>query len=918
MKKKIVNPITHRKSITSIRKVMVFSMVCLLLVWSKSVQAQTVKYSLSMDNASIESVINELRSQAELNFIYNDEEVKKCQPISIHITDADLDEILTQCLANTGLTFSHVNNTIVIAPVKKSSSIGASKDQLTQTIRGIVLDQDSQRPLIGATVLVVGSDPIIGAMTDIDGHFRLERIAVGRVSLAMSYIGYKNKMMSNLIVNSGKERVLNLTMQESATTMEGVVISAMQHDGAPINDMATVSARSVSAEETRRYAGGFSDPSRILASFAGVSSSPNGENDLIIRGNSPKYVQWRLEGMEITNPTHFADQNAIKGGISALNNNLLSTSDFYTGAFTAEFGDVLSGVYDVKLRAGNNEHFEAAFGFGLLGTDLTLEGPFKKDYAGSYLVNYRYSTVALVNDLGLIDVEGDLGYHDLTFKTVLPTKKAGTFSIFGLGGVSGFELQDISPDGQTIPDINVVSADVVKDNHKQTFLVNSGLNHMLSLSKNSYLNTSLSVSSNGITDEVFESTIFLREDSEGNPLKDSVLAYASTFDSRLVKTAYRGEMTYSNRINSKNKIQVGVKYTLFDFDYEQSQLEQEGGEKFTTIDFNEKMSTIRSFVSWKYNINENVHFVSGLQNMNVLYNNQSTLEPRLAMNWQINSRHAVHAGYGLHSTMESIHHYFTKIKMDDGSISEPNKDLGLLKAHHFVLGYGVQLTKSLRLSGEVYYQHLYDLPVDANDTSYYATINEGIEFNYVPLVNEGTGKNYGLELTLEKSFNKNYYFMINGSLYNSTYKSLENVVRNTANNGHYIVNVLVGKEFTKLGKKGNQTLALNSKVYFGGGKNIVPLLRDDQGGLAVDPANNEYYDYSKAYEDNLDDVFQINLSASYKWNKPRTTHELFLDLVNLTNNTARMYEYYDETEPTSIGYVSQFGFIPNLMYRVYF
>lgn len=918
MKKKIANPISHQKSITSIWKRMIFSIVFLLLVWSSGVQAQAVKYSLSLDNASIETVINELRSQAELNFIYNDEEVKKCQPISIHIKNADLDDILTQCLSNTGLTFSHVNHTIVISPVKESSSPGAPQNQLTQTIRGRIVDQDSQLPLIGATVLVVGSDPLVGAVTDIDGFFRLERIVVGRVSLSMAYIGYKNKIMANLIVNSGKERVLNLTMQESATAMEGVVVLAKQHDGEPINDMATVSARSVSAEETRRYAGGFSDPSRILASFAGVSSSPNGENDLIIRGNSPKYVQWRLEGMEITNPTHFADQNALKGGISALNNNLLSTSDFYTSAFTAEYGDVLSGVYDVKLRAGNNEHFEAAIGFGLLGTDLTLEGPFKKDYAGSYLVNYRYSTVGLVSDLGLVDVVGALGYHDLTFKTVLPTKKAGTFSIFGLAGLSGFELQDISPDGQAIPDINVVRADVVKDNHKQTFQVNSGLNHILSLSKSSYLNTSLSVSSNVITDEVFESKIFLREVSEGNQLKDSVLTYASTYDSKLMKTAYRGEMTYSNKINSKHKIQLGAKYTLFDFDYEQSQFEKEGGDKFTTIDFNEKMSMIRTFVSWKYNLNKDVHFVAGLQNMNVLYNNQSTLEPRLAMNWHLNSRHSMHAGYGLHSSMESIHHYFTKIKMDDGSITEPNKNLGLLKAHHFVLGYGVQLTNKLRLSGEVYYQHLYDLPVDANDTSYYATINEGIDFNYVPLVNEGTGKNYGLELTLEKFFDKNYYFMINGSLYNSTYKSLENVERNTAYNGHYIVNVLFGKEFTNLGKKKNQTLALNSKVYLAGGKNISPLLRDAQGALAVDPAHNDYLDYSKAYKRNLDDVFQVNLSASYKWNKPRATHELFLDLINLTNNTARMYEYYDETELNSVGYVSQLGFIPNLIYRVYF
>jgi hypothetical protein len=579
---------------------------------------------------------------------------------------------------------------------------------------------------------------------------------------------------------------------------------------------------------------------------------------------------------------------------------------------------VLSGVYEAKLRAGNNENFEASFGFGLLGTELTLEGPFKSDYAGSYLVNYRYSTVGLVSDLGIIDIDGALSYHDLTFKVVLPTKKIGTFSVFGLAGLSGFSIKDISPDGQTIPDINVVKVNLSKDNDKRTFLLNSGLSHVLTLNKNSFLNTSFSYSGNGIEDEVYEKNLFLRTDSNGESLPDSVLSRNSTYDSHLMKSAYRAEMTYSNKINSNHKIQIGTKYTQFDFDYEQSQYETDTETKFTTIDFDENISTIRNFISWKFRVNEDLSLVTGIQNMNVLYNNKHTLEPRIALNWQATNSSSFHVGYGKHSTMESIHHYFTKIKQEDGSIIEPNKNLGLLKANHYVLGFEKRFRDDFKLNIEAYYQDLYDLPVDAHDTSYYATINEGIEFNYVPLVNEGTGKNYGIEVTLEKFFKNSYYFMINGSIYDSKYKSLENVERNTAYNGRYLMNVLFGKEFTNWGKTGNQTMAINSKVFFGGGKKIVPLLRDGDGNLAVDPAENDYWDYEKAYENHLDDVFQLNISASYKWNKPKATHELFIDLINVTNNTARMYEYYDESEANSIGYVKQFEFIPNLMYRVYF
>jgi len=234
-----------------------------------------------------------------------------------------------------------------------------------------------------------------------------------------------------------------------------------------------------------------------------------------------------------------------------------------------------------------------------------------------------------------------------------------------------------------------------------------------------------------------------------------------------------------------------------------------------------------------------------------------------------------------------------------------------------VLGYEKRFSENLIGTVELYYQDLYNLPVENLDTSYYATINEGLEFQYVDLVNKGTGKNFGAEFTLERFFDR-YYFMVNGSIFTSTYKSLEGVERNTQYNGNYLVNVLVGKEFENLGKKNNQTLGLNGKLFFGGGKKVLPLLRDDQGNLTVDAENNSYWDYDRAYENKIEDIYQITVSASYKWNKPRATHELFLNIDNLTNTRGKLSEYYDESKENSIGYVTQFGIFPNLMYRVHF
>ncbi|MFK7907078.1 MAG: hypothetical protein AB8B69_18225, partial [Chitinophagales bacterium] len=270
------------------------------------------------------------------------------------------------------------------------------------------------------------------------------------------------------------------------------------------------------------------------------------------------------------------------------------------------------------------------------------------------------------------------------------------------------------------------------------------------------------------------------------------------------------------------------------------------------------------------------------------------------------------------SKMESIHNYFAKVEAEDGSITEPNKDLDLLKANHFVLGYEKRFSPNVVAKVEAYYQDLYNLPVENDENSHYATINEGTDFRYVDLVNEETGKNYGVELTLERFFNQNYYYLVNASLFSSKYKSLEGIERNTQYNGNYLVNVLAGKEFTQLGKKKNKSLTLNAKAFFGGGKRIIPLLRDAEGNIAVNPAKNEFLDYDKAYESKLDDVHQIILSASYKINRPKATHEIFINLDNITNSKGRLSEYYDANEPDSVGYVTQFGFFPNLMYRVYF
>ena len=779
---------------------------------------------------------------------------------------------------------------------------------LTQTVRGTILDADSRLPIIGAAVVILNSNPAMGVSTDVNGNFKFEKVTIGRIALRTSYLGYEDKTIQDIVINSGKEMVLDLTMQESVVKLNAVEVKSSRK-GEAVNDMAMLSARSISPEETSRYAGGYNDPSHILSSFAGVAQTISGNNDIIVRGNSPKYIQWRLEGVEITAPNHQMEQNSTIGGFSCLNNRLLASSDFYTGAFSPEYGDVLSGVYDVKLRSGNNEKTEAMTGIGLMGTDFTVEGPFKKGYSGSYIINYRFSNIGLLQSLKLVDIPGiKTTFQDVNFKVVLPTKRLGTFSIFGLGGLDNLNVLDVQQNIWQTPGNNQMMPNLIQDFDQSNYLANIGLNHILNIDSKSYVKTTLSFSAIGMNNDVFESSI-VGTDTLGRKLN---------YSSSIKTSKYRGAITYNNKINTKNKIQVGTVYSLINENNNQSQLETDRTNRFSLIDYNGDITTLQNFVSWKHNFNEDISLVAGIHNMNVFLNNKSTIEPRIAMNWKLDNTSSIHAGYGKHSTMENIHNYFTRVEQSDGSIIEPNKNLDLLKADHYIVGYEKRLNDILQAKVEVYYQHLYNLPVENNDDSYYATINEGSDYRYVPLVNKGTGRNYGIEATLERFFNNHCYFLINGSLFDSKYKTLEGVWRNTKYNSNYLVNALVGKEFDKLGKKQNKTLILNAKAFFSGGQRYIPLLRDANGTLAVDPANNSFWDYSKAYDKTLGNLFKFSISVSYKINMLKATHEIFLDLPNITNNHGKLTEYYDASKPDKIGYIMQMSFLPNLMYRLYF
>jgi hypothetical protein len=771
------------------------------------------------------------------------------------------------------------------------SALSSKASDLQQTLRGVITDQDSKNPVIGANIIIINSIPLLGSSTDEKGQFRIEKVSVGRVSLKITCIGYEEKVISNLLISSAKEFILNIDMVESMVKMDELVIFANQHNkNEVINEMAVVSARQFSVEETKRYAGSLNDPARMVSAFAGNNTAAEGNNFIIVRGNSPKGVQWRLEGIEIPNPNHFADEGSTGGAINALNSAMLSNSDFFSGAFPAEYGNAFSGVFDMRLRNGNNEKREYAFSVGILGTDVTLEGPFKKGGGASYLVNYRYSTLSILDQMNIVDFGGVPKYQDLSFKFQFPTKNAGTFSLFGLGGKS-----HISEDVTDEENEEII---LEKGNWKADMGV-VGLNHRYLFNNNTYLETNLSVSENGSGGLGEE----LDDDNEFRTYYDG---YFRNYTAKVTSTLH-------HKFSAKSKLQTGLIYDRKFYDYlsyvhdeDVDQLVKEQGSDGNT-------GLFHAFASWKYRLTEDFTAISGAHFIGTELNSNVAIEPRIGLQWAFAPTQTLSAAFGVHSKMESLVNYFAVHADDDGSTSMPNQNLDFSKARHYVLGYNNMLSKNLLLKAEIYYQDLYNIPVEDNPNSSFSLINSVEGYTTRKLVNDGTGYNYGLELTLERYFANNYYYMLSSSLFESKYSAMDKVERNSRFNVNYLGNVLIGKEFL-LSSRGdkNKVLSINAKFSIAGGRWRTPIDLE-----ASREAGYTKYEEELAFSEKGNDIFTGNLAIAYRINNKKTSQELKLDIQNFTNNAAQLDHWYSDTTD-EIEYTTQLPLLPVLMYTIQF
>ena len=789
------------------------------------------------------------------------------------------------------LFVTHVGHTA--APSQQSQATP------TQTVRGIVVDQDSQLPLIGVNVIVINTSPLQGTSSDENGRFVIPRVPVGRQTFQVSYIGYEPLVLSDVLVTSGKELVLELELVESVIETEGVVVVAEELDGVAVNEMASVSARSFSVEQTQRFAASLSDPARMALNFAGVSGGGDDLlNEIVVRGNSPKGILWRLEGIEIPNPNHFGEEGSSGGGVSMLSSSTMSRSDFFTGAFPAEYGNALSGVFDLYLRNGNLSRREHTIQLGVLGLETSIEGPFSPSYNGSYLINYRYSTLGVLNNLDVLPEES-IQYQDLSFKFSLPTKNAGNFTIFGLGG----DAQDIY--GKAVADSTQwTSFDDALDGKFAPQMGVAGVSNLMLFGDKTYLKTTVAVMGERRTDD----ELLLVPSDNYRPL--------IIFEQDTRNWAFRGSLLLNHKFNARQTLRVGVTGSRLGFNLinrDRDRIENgQFGPLVTFLDQSGTTEVLQVQAQLKYRPSASITLIPGVHYTYFGLTGKQSVEPRFGMTWKTSESGTVSLGVGLHTRHEPIAIYGL-LRTVNGETVRPHMDLELMKAWHYVVGYDHYFPSKTRLKIEAYYQYLQDVPVSSNpDIPVYSTINAEsiwpLVFNDLILVNGGSGENYGVELTLEKYLNKGFYYLFTGSLYDARYTPLNGESYHSRYAGNYLANLVGGKEF-KLKK--SRLIGIDTRFILAGGNRYTPLdlVRSQELGFPVE-------DLSRPFAKQIDAYYRIDLGLSYTINKPSLTHMIRFDVQNITGReNVQGFDYNQNLQQVAFFHA---GLIPILSYRVTF
>ena len=848
------------------------------------VNAQNERFTISGRGITIKQVFEQIEAQSKYTVAYSKVQIDITRKVTMNLQKVSLKEVLEEALKTTAFTYKINGRHIIIIPAPAHTSSNHPR----QTIKGVVKDVASGSSIPYASVVLSNADLQTGTTSDSLGYFYFKNIPIGRYDIQVSYLGYEPAAMKEVLLTSAKEVNCEIALAENAQKLDEVVVRAKVNKERPLNSMALTGGRMISVEEANRFAGGLDDPARLATSFAGVAGTP-GINAIAIRGNAPQFLQWKMEGIEIPNPTHFADVAGIGGGLfSGLSSQVMGNSDFFNGAFPAEYSNALSGIFDMSIRNGNNTTYEHAVQIANLGLDIASEGPINKKTGSSYIFNYRYSTTGLMK--AFTDNTG-INYQDLTFKLNFPTRKAGTFAIWGIGLLdkSKYEATENSSEWETYGDRQKGNITMAKGA--------GGITHKYNLDSDAYFKTSLAA-----TYSDNHPKVALRI-SPNSPFHLPVVDMKNT-NLDIVLHSY-----FNKKYSSQHTNRSGITITglIYDLDFNLSPNFGLNKPMQRIVKGSGGAMVLSAYSNSIFKLTDKLTANVGVNTQLFTLNSNWTIEPRMALKWDFSPKQSISLAYGLHSRREKLDYYYVRTPQTGNE--EVNKNLDFAKAHHLVLAYDLTVSENTHLKIEPYYQALLNIPVQPGTS--FSIINHDFYYLDRPLVNAGKGRNYGIDITLERYLSSGYYYMLTGSVFKSEYLGGDNTWRNTRLDRGYIFNALGGKEWI-WGKKRQHMFNTNIRISYQGGDRYTPI--NEAASLE---SKDIIYDETQAFSKQFSPAFTVDLGISYKLNKKRIAHEFGIQFLNLTGYTGQHGYQYNEQKKL-IEKINVSSMLPNLSYKILF
>jgi len=423
----------------------------------------------------------------------------------------------------------------------------------------------------------------------------------------------------------------------------------------------------------------------------------------------------------------------------------------------------------------------------------------------------------------------------------------------------------------------------------------AGLNHRYILGNQTYLNSSIAVSGNYTQ---FEDR-YLGYDLSYNPTEYAdYLGYKYTYTSVL-----------NHKFGSRHTNRTGIIINSLHYNTELKYAPDIGSSLITAVDEAGSSELYNLFSQSKISLSDRFLLNVGVHGQYFSLNNEFIIEPRIGLTYNLSKTQSLSLAYGKHSRLEKQSIYFANV-MSVADVTQPNKDLKITKAHHFVLAYDLSINPDLRLKIEPYVQLLYDVPVIPDSS--YSTINMESDWFFTDkFSNEGTGTNIGIDLTLERFLKNGFYYLFTASLFESKYVGGDKIERNTRYNSNYVVNFLFGKEWT-LGASRNKILGVNARLKAMGGQRMAPLDWD----LSNELGEVKYND-TRPFEDQKPAIYQMDMTVSYRINKKNHTSIWSLQVLNVLGRE-EFYGYTYSYETNKVVEESLVIIVPNLSYKIEF